>query len=261
MVVEAWQKPCRALSLIVHIVVIWGNLKSSTVSDKQKLISELESGFFSRITFLKNSKYFISKTGRVLSLNSGEPKELSVRINAARISTIVLYTPKLKSFEVARLMLRTFTGEPQNNKLVPEYIDGNPENVDIKNIRWGSSDNTINNETLRSIEVASTLVNSRSDLEKSETHLVNMALKHELLNGLLQIVRVTIVNTLEASDGYALNVLIDEIARIVNSNVIVSDAFHQAIPTSLKNPDLTKIVMELKNEVETNISLYRGAIN
>jgi hypothetical protein len=231
---------------------------SAYVSNKEKLIAELQAGVFRRIEFLKASKYFISQNGRVLSLNSGEPKELDLRLNAARIAIIILYTPKLRSFNVASLILKVFNGEPKDNSLVPEYIDGDPENLNLSNLRWGESDNTITNETAKSIALASQLINSRNDVFASESHVVNMALRNEILNALLQMLRVAINKTLEKNDIHSLTLFTNEISRIINSNIIVNDRFHKAVPDNLLDTELSKIVMELKNNVETNISLYRG---
>lgn len=228
------------------------------MSNKSELIVELETGIFKRIEFLKSGKYFIAKNGRVLSLNSGEPKELALRLNAARIFIIVLYVPALKSFNVARLILRVFVGEPDDNSLVPEYIDGDSENLCLENLRWGKSDNTITTETARTIELASNLLNSRTDIQTSQSHVVNMSLKNKIINALIQIVTVTLKVKVDPGDSTSLILLINEITRIVNSNIIVNDTFHNALPNDLKDKHLLNIVKELKNDVETNISLYRG---
>ena len=67
---------------------------------------------------------------------------------------------------------------------------------------------------------------------------------------------MTISIELDGKDIGPMNVLIDEITRTVSSNIIVNNSFHEAVPVNLVNEDLTKIVMELKNDVETNLSLY-----
>lgn len=226
---------------------------------KAKLLSELEEGVFQRIEFLKNCKYFISKNGRILSLNSGEPKELPLRINAAQIATIVLYTPSLKKFNVASLILQVFRGRAENSEYVPEYINGDPGDLHLDNLKWGKTDNTINNETARAIEVASTLVKSRGDISQKESYVVNSALRNEILNALTQLLRLTIKESLEDNDKTGLIKFIDEITLIINTNIIVNESFHHSIPINLHNQDISKVLKELRKDVETNISLYRGA--
>jgi hypothetical protein len=226
------------------------------VTEKRELIEELNNGVFKRISFLTKCKYFISANGRVLSLNSAEPRELQVKISSSRKRSIVLYTPALKSFYLDELILRVYEGEPTETSFMPEYKDGDPDNCVLANLRWGNKDCTVDVESTKAISKAVAHFQSRDDSNQSDTYIINDAIKNNIVSTLLQITRATLISEIDKQDITLMNIFIDELTRTISTNIIVIETFLKSVPEELINIDLEKAVKELKRDIETNISLY-----
>lgn len=85
-----------------------------------------------------NGKYKVSNTGKIKSLNynnTGKEKILKPKVNKGGYLEIKLSIhDKKKDFQLARLVLETFTDIPLTKNIIILYKDGNKENCSLENL-------------------------------------------------------------------------------------------------------------------------------
>jgi hypothetical protein len=77
----------------------------------------------------ENGMFFNEVTGHILKLTKGQSENLKVNF---RIGT------KIYNRSAARIVCRAFHGEPEKSDYVPNYIDGNYQNIAASNLQWTS---------------------------------------------------------------------------------------------------------------------------
>jgi len=85
-------------------------------------------------------KYLVSQDGRVFKKKNGKKKEIKqfVAQTSERTRFVRLFKDgKSASVTVGRMVLMTFN-PTTNRKAIAVHIDGNPENVGLDNLKWGT---------------------------------------------------------------------------------------------------------------------------
>lgn len=85
-------------------------------------------------------KYLVSQDGRVFKKKNGKKKEIKqfVAQTSERTRFVRLFKDgKSASVTVGRMVLMTFNPTKRRN-VIAVHIDGNPENVQLGNLKWGT---------------------------------------------------------------------------------------------------------------------------
>jgi len=207
----------------------------SEVSSQNELIDKVETGDFKRIATIHSANYFVSPHGELISLNKPNPKVLAPREVASGEIVVVLFTPRMQRYLVAQLVLEQFVGP--SDERVPVYKDGDPRNVYLDNLSWGTAQQLAVNQT--NVLVA----RSRAHLERnagsarptatpSEKNTLTKNMLFYFNRFLLEHATLLQQNELEDADLTKLRPFIDGL-----SCILANDAFCMTSFKNLCQPD------------------------
>lgn len=99
---------------------------------------------------LHDSRYAINAKGTVISNSTEPPHVIQSCFNAKREATVILYTPSLRSYLVAELLLLTFKREGKTNeKKFIHYQDSDRQNLSLDNLDWSDKEALVSLELVR----------------------------------------------------------------------------------------------------------------
>ena len=218
-----------------------------------ELVKDLQSGLFQRITVFPDQKYFLCPLGRILSLNSGEPKLISGRKSLAGEVFVTLYTPSLKIYKVSKLMLLTFVGEPEKKNLVPGYKDGVVDNFALLNLHWIEPQEILENQTQKIIEQTKLTSQVQS---KQGRYLLNDAIKYHLSMFNTNLARSAVSSNFGPVEQRKINKLIDEVSKVISMNVIDMEQFKKINELYIESAAINHLIKELIEHVEKVIEKF-----
>ena len=111
------------------------NDTSLTIEEFQKMLKDDEL----RIANLKSGRYFVHRNGSVVSMTTAFPRYISPIRKVTGEFFIILYTPQLKAYDLAQLVLSTFHRKKEKNV---DYIFKNDDMSDcsVVNLTWIDKD-------------------------------------------------------------------------------------------------------------------------
>lgn len=123
-----------------------------------------------RLINLKSGHYYISRNAEIYSMNMAQPRQIAAVPKLSGEQIIVLYTPQLTAYDVAGLVLSTFSPIDNSSALFPCYRDNDPTNCAVTNLYWGDKDDVAK---WRKAAMARTAVNKDHETTSSSNDELN----------------------------------------------------------------------------------------
>jgi hypothetical protein len=111
------------------------NAKAAVTSKKQTFLAKVKEGVFKAVPF-QEGHYFINKEGTVVSMNRETPSQIFPMVRSDGTYVVLLYTPNVKQYDVAEIILLTFCKSPSDKQFIC-YKDNNTSNCVLSNLYLG----------------------------------------------------------------------------------------------------------------------------
>lgn len=220
------------------------------------LLREISEGTFQRLMFIPQKKYFVAKDARIVSLNTAEPRIIEHRTDTSGEKLVTLYTPQLRSYSVAEIVLKVFQGEPNDKNQAPTYLDNDSSNCNLYNLSWGGAISRLERETTQIIETARTLSQESAIEEGNLSHILSEPLRNELNRFLIHLSRITILEKIDKHDQIKIKKLVEVLSTKVTTNVFTPSLFFCALPEDLVNVPILDHIKEFKVNVQKYLKNY-----
>jgi hypothetical protein len=109
--------------------------KPAVTGKKQTFLAKVKEGAFKAVPF-QDGHYFINKEGTVVSMNSDTPRQIFPMVRSDGAYVVLLYTPNVTKYEVAEIILLTFSKSSGKNKFIC-HKDNNRSHCELSNLYWG----------------------------------------------------------------------------------------------------------------------------
>lgn len=109
--------------------------KPAVTGKKHTFLAKVKEGVFKAVPF-QDGHYFVNHEGNVVSMNRDTPRQIFPMVRADGAYIVLLYTPIVKQYEVAELLLLTFR-KPATDAQFICYKDNDNSNCVLSNLYWG----------------------------------------------------------------------------------------------------------------------------
>ena len=93
--------------------------------------------------YYKNG-YYISNKGKIKRIRKGKEVKVCLKTNKNGYSYFIMFNNENESYYLHRVVADIFLSKP-HGKWIVDHIDGNKQNNNVKNLRWVTQIENMNN--------------------------------------------------------------------------------------------------------------------